>query len=248
MRGAVRRVAPDLRASGDPESVTPEVMPVSRHPRRCAPLFVFALACTLAVPVRPAELLGVDSLGQLDAVAPDPAVDSLKATAWEGAFSIKLAGRERDAIPIRMVNNDAFESDGRLGYHFAIQPGHDELSEIINALEPHDQHACTQDPALSSERYTKLSAGAEPGALTGTVILSWRMFDLIQGDCVPTAIPVPIQSCTVSGAAPNRQLTIVLAPGGHLPFTSSSPVQIVYRFSERPKTGDWKSWLEALAH
>lgn len=106
---------------------------------------------------------------------------------------------------------------------------------------------CREDPGLSSERFTQLRAGSEPGALTGNVILSWRFFDPLHGGCRPTSVPIAIHAITLTGSAPDRKLTMVLEPTERLPFHAPVRVQIVYRFSERPKTAAWPSWLKELA-
>jgi hypothetical protein len=198
-----------------------------------------------------AALFTAPAAGAQSVAPADKILASLPGTAWEGAFDISVAGKKiSDSIPIRLVNADHYESNGRLGYFFAMPANHSDLSEAISAVEPGDQEKCVQNPGLSSERYTSVqSDGDEPGVYSGKVFVSSLRYDELAQACKPVEIPLTIRSFTVTGSWPRRSLTIEIAPiplpGKLIP--DPDPVSIVYRFVEKnPNPGDWKGWLKEL--
>ena len=156
----------------------------------------------------------------------DETLASLPGTAWEGAYDVTVGGLiKTGSIPIRLVNADRYEADGRLGYHFAMPANHSDLSEVISASEPRDSAKCVQDAGLSSERFTSVHGdGKDDGVYSGQVFLAWKVFDERTRACEPVQIPLTIKSFTVTKAWPRRSLTIEM----------------------NPKPGDWKNWLKEL--
>lgn len=168
----------------------------------------------------------------------DPTLASLRSIAWDGTFEITLADARAKPIPIRFVTAPDFDARGRLGYHFAVLGANDELATVIQALEPGDERGCTEDPALSSERFVELHGDGVPNVYHGTVWVSRIQRNPVSGECAPTEKGLPVQRFEIQPGSP-RKLSIVIAP-----FTGLS---IVYHFTEAsPQPADWKAWLKAF--